>query len=105
MRTFVLLIAGVPLLGGILIHTPQGQAGGNTTPKQVFVVNTGDASVSLVDLVSMKEVKRYPVGPRPYGIAVSQNGKRVAVGVEDEECVKFFALPNFTLEGKVPIGK
>lgn len=74
-------------------------------PKQVFVVNTQDASVSLVDLESMKEVQRYPVGPRPYGIAVSRDGKTVAVGVEDEECVKFFSLPDFKQKGRTPIGK
>lgn len=74
-------------------------------PKQVFVVNTGDASVSLVDLATMKEVSRHPVGPRPYGIAVMKDGKSVAVGVEDEECVKFFSLPSFELQAKVPIGK
>jgi YVTN family beta-propeller protein len=74
-------------------------------PKQVFVVNTGDASVSLVDLATMNEVSRHPVGPRPYGIAVMRDGKSVAVGVEDEECVKFFSLPSFELQAKVPIGK
>jgi DNA-binding beta-propeller fold protein YncE len=73
--------------------------------QQVFVVNTQDASVSLVDLEAMKEVKRYPVGPRPYGIAISQDGKTVAVGVEDEECVKFFSLPDFSLKGRTKIGK
>lgn len=75
------------------------------SPKQVFVVNTGDASVSLVDLATMKEVARHKVGPRPYGIAVTRDGKSVAVGVEDEECVKFFSLPSFELQAKVPIGK
>lgn len=74
-------------------------------PKQVLVVNTGDASVSLVDLTTMKEVSRHPVGPRPYGIAVMRDGKSVAVGVEDEECVKFFSLPSFDLQAKIPIGK
>ncbi len=74
-------------------------------PKQVFVVNTGDASVSLVDLATMKEVTQHKVGPRPYGIAVMRDGKSVAVGVEDEECVKFFSLPSFELQAKVPIGK
>jgi YVTN family beta-propeller protein len=29
----------------------------------------------------------------------------VAVGVEDEECVKFYSLPDFNLKGKTPIGK
>lgn len=91
---------------GLLIAVPPGNSQEKiTAPKQVFVVNTGDASVSLVDLASMKEVKRYPVGPRPYGIAVSNDGKTVAVGVEDEECVKFFSLPDFKLKGKTPIGK
>jgi len=75
------------------------------TPSRVFVVNTGDGTVSLVDIPSMKEVERHKVGPRPYGIAVSQDGKKVAVGVEDEECVKFYALPDFKLLGKTDIGK
>jgi hypothetical protein len=74
-------------------------------PRQVFVVNTQDASVSLVDLTTMKELQRHPVGPRPYGIAVGKDGQTVAVGVEDEECVKFYSLPDFKLKGKTPIGK
>jgi DNA-binding beta-propeller fold protein YncE len=74
-------------------------------PSQVLVVNTQDASVSLVDLTTMKEVARHPVGPRPYGIAVTRDGKTVAVGVEDEECVKFYSLPDFKLKGKAPVGK
>jgi YVTN family beta-propeller protein len=76
-----------------------------TAPKEVLVVNTQDASVSRVDLGSMKELKQYKVGPRPYGIAVTGDGKTAAVGVEDEECVKFFALPDFKEVGKTKIGK
>ncbi len=79
--------------------------GGTSAPNKVFVVNTGEGTVSLVDLATLKEVAKYPVGPRPYGIAVSQDGKTVAVGVEDEECVKFYALPDFKMKGKTPIGK
>jgi YVTN family beta-propeller protein len=75
------------------------------TPKEVFVVNTQDASVSRVDLGSMKELKRHKVGPRPYGIAVTGDGKTAALGVEDEECVKFFSLPDFKEVGKTKIGK
>jgi DNA-binding beta-propeller fold protein YncE len=74
-------------------------------PKQVLAVNTQDASVSLVDLATMKELKCHKVGDRPYGIAVSQDGKTVAVGVEDEECVKFFSLPDFKEQGRTKIGK
>ena len=77
----------------------------DTAPKQVLVVNTQDASVSLVDLATMREISRHKVGPRPYGIAVSRDGQTVAVGVEDEEKVKFFSLPDFKPKGDVHIGK
>ncbi|MSR60637.1 MAG: hypothetical protein EXS05_23860 [Planctomycetaceae bacterium] len=79
--------------------------GDSPSPTQAFVVNTQDASVSLVDLTRMQEVKRYSVGARPYGIAVTRDGKMVAVGVEDEEQVKFFSLPEFAFQGAVRIGK
>jgi YVTN family beta-propeller protein len=77
----------------------------SSMPSQVFVVNTGEGTVSLVDLAAMKEIKRHEVGPRPYGIAVSRDAKTVAVGVEDEESVKFYSLPDFKLKGQTRIGK
>ncbi len=70
----------------------------------VLVVNTQDGSVSRVDLAAMKEVARFPVGERPYGIAVTRDGKTVAVGVEGEEKVKFFATDDFAPAGEVRIG-
>jgi len=77
----------------------------DSIPHEVFVVNTQDGSVSLVDLNAMKEVQRFQVGPRPYGIAVTKDRKTLAVGVEDEEKVKFFSLPDFKLKGETYIGK
>src|SRR5438309_10496280 len=100
-------LVGAGLLVGLLVslsftsHAGEISAGG---PKQVFVVNTGDASVSLVDLTDMKEVQSWKVGPRPYGIAVSRDGKTAAIGIEDEETDKFFALPDFKLKGETKIG-
>lgn len=75
------------------------------TPTQVFVVNTQDASVSLVDIATMKEVKRILVGPRPYGVVVSRDGRKLAVGVEDEEKVKFYDTNDFKLLGETRVGK
>lgn len=74
------------------------------TPSEVLVVNTQDGSVSRVDLVAMKEVGRFPVGERPYGIAVTRDGQTVAVGVEGEEKIKFFATDGFAPAGEVRIG-
>lgn len=97
----------VTVLAAILLPTAVTSAQGSkdTVPKRVFVVNTGDGTVSLVDIASMKEIERHKVGPRPYGIAVSRDGQTVAVGIEDDECVKFYALPDFKLKGKTAIGK
>jgi DNA-binding beta-propeller fold protein YncE len=107
MKRIGLMLEVLALLGLLAGHgTTKAEAGSKgATPSKVFVVNTGEGTVSLVDLKAMKEIDRYQVGPRPYGIAVSQDGKTVAVGVEDEECVKFFTLPDFKLKGKTPIGK
>lgn len=95
------------VLSSMFLLTTASRAPAQTvsSPRQVLVVNTQDASVSLVDLTAMKELKRFTVGPRPYGIAVLRDGQTVAVGVEDEEKVKFFALPDFKLKGEVHIGK
>jgi DNA-binding beta-propeller fold protein YncE len=53
----------------------------------------------------MKEVTRFDVGKEPYGVALSQNGNTLIVGVEGEEKVKFFDTKNFKLKGELPIGK
>lgn len=102
MTRYILPTIAAALCVGQLVSATVTKA---AEPAKVFVVNTQDASISLVDLKTMKEEKRFPVGSRPYGIAVTQDGSTVAVGVEDEEAVKFFSLPDFKLKGKVPIGK
>jgi YVTN family beta-propeller protein len=77
----------------------------DSAPTHVFVVNTQDASVSLVELATLKEVRRFTVGPRPYGVAVSRDGGTVAVGVEDEEKIKFYDTTEFKPKGEVRIGR
>lgn len=99
MRT-ILAVAALVLGSNLTLVAARG-----AEPGKVLVVNTQDASVSLVDLKSLREEKRIPVGSRPYGIAVTQDGRTVAVGVEDEEAVKFFSLPDGELKGQVAIGK
>jgi YVTN family beta-propeller protein len=75
------------------------------TPTQAFVVNTGEGTVSQIDLQSKNEIRKIQVGPRPYGVALSRDGKTLAVGVEDEEKVKFLQTSDFTAVGEVRIGK
>ncbi len=106
MRERFRILAGLIALAFLLCVPVEAQeTGAGSSPRQVFVVNTQDASVSLVDIASMKELRRIPVGPRPYGVVVSSDGRRVAVGVEDEEKVKFYDTTEFKLLGETRIGK
>lgn len=74
-----------------------------TLPK-VYVANTGDASISLVDLETKKELSRIKVGNKPYGIALSRDEKLLAVGVEGEESVKIYSTSTHELVGSVKVG-
>ena len=96
---------GVILLTAFLASASSGQELKTRPASGVFVVNTQDASVSLVDITTMKEIRRIPVGPRPYGVVVSRDGRRLAVGVEDEEKVKFYDTTDFKLLGETRVGK
>ena len=88
----------------LLLFVLSMQAKANDVPNRLFVVNTGDETVSLVDLKAMKEIKRIKVGASPYGVAVSPDGKRVAIGVEGEGKVKFFDTDTFKQLAEVVIG-
>ena len=45
-----------------------------------FVVNSGGASISLVDMSSQKEVRRIPVLREPHHLALSPDGRSLLVG-------------------------
>lgn len=75
------------------------------TPQKVFVVNTQDSTVSLIDIAGKKELSRFKVGAKPYGIAVTQDQKIVAVGVEGEMKIKFYDTKTFALKAETPIGR
>ena len=77
----------------------------DTGPEKVYVVNTGARTVSLVDLRKFEELRRIEVGDSPYGVVVTPDGKRIAVGVEGEGRIKFFDTENYTLLSEVPIGE
>ena len=45
-----------------------------------FVVNSGGASISLVDMSAQKELRRIPVLREPHHVALSPDGKSLLVG-------------------------
>lgn len=68
-----------------------------------FVVNTLDGSVSVVNPHDMQETRRFSVGKRPHGIAVSSEYGTVIVGVEGESKLKFFNSTSFELMSAVSV--
>ena len=45
-----------------------------------FVINSGGASISVVDMSTLKELRRIPVLREPHHLALSPNGKSLLVG-------------------------
>jgi YVTN family beta-propeller protein len=45
-----------------------------------FVINSGDASVSLIDVDTHREVRRIPVLREPHHMALTPDGKSLLVG-------------------------
>ena len=50
-----------------------------------FVINSGGASISLVDMSSQKELRRIPVLREPHHVALSPDGRSLLVGDRSEE--------------------
>lgn len=75
-----------------------------TKASKIFMTHPADSSVSLIDLNTMKEIRKIHVGPNPYFPAVSGDGKTLAVTVEDEKKIKYYSTDNFELIGELEFG-
>src|SRR6476620_12694622 len=62
------------LLSLTLVASPVAAAG------LAFVINSGGASISLVDMSAQKELRRIPVLREPHHLARSPDGKSLLVG-------------------------
>ncbi|GAA5145620.1 hypothetical protein GCM10023321_03790 [Pseudonocardia eucalypti] len=83
-----------PLAGGPGLSTPfQGGSVFNVTNqlalssdgRVAYVVNTASGAVALVDTASGAVTGAVPVGPKPFGIAVTPDGRRLLVGVVEND--------------------
>lgn len=72
---------------------------------KIFLSNPADASVSVVDLETLKEVAKINVGADPYFPAVSGDGKTLAVSVEGEGKIKYYNTETLELIGEEDFGK
>jgi YVTN family beta-propeller protein len=68
-------LAALFVVMGIVSSTPT-----LATPQLVIVLNSDEASVSIVDRQTMKEVDRRPVGREPHHFMLTPDGKELVLG-------------------------
>ena len=68
-----------------------------------FIINSGGASISLVDMSSLKEVRRVPVLREPHHCALSPDGKSLLVGDTVGNEMLFFDPVTAALQKRMPV--
>ncbi len=86
MRPLPRLTARLAVLAGLLLPWPAAAAG------LAFVMNSGAASISLIDMSTHKELRRIPVLREPHHWAMSPDGKSLLIGDSSGNTV-FFLNP------------
>lgn len=68
-----------------------------------FVINSGGASISLVDMSSQKELRRVPVLREPHHLALTPDGKSLLVGDTVGNEMLFFDPSTAALQKRMPV--
>ncbi|HXT80919.1 MAG TPA: beta-propeller fold lactonase family protein [Acetobacteraceae bacterium] len=68
-----------------------------------FVLNSGSASVSVIDMTTQKEVRRIPVLREPHHLALSPDGKSLLVGDTVGNEVLFLDPMNGRVQKRLPV--
>jgi DNA-binding beta-propeller fold protein YncE len=68
-----------------------------------FVINSAGASISLVDMTSLSEVRRIPVLREPHHMALSPDGKSLLVGDTVGNEMLFFDPATAALQKRMPV--
>jgi PQQ-dependent catabolism-associated beta-propeller protein len=71
-------------LGGVMCCLPLSEA----SAYLAYISNEKDNTVSVVDLDKLEVVRTYPVGQRPRGITMTNDGKYVLLCASDEDAVQ-----------------
>ena len=68
-----------------------------------FIVNSGGASISLVDMSSQKELRRIPVLREPHHVALSPDGRSLLVGDTVGNEMLFLDPATAALQKRLPV--
>ena len=60
-----------------------------------FVTNEKDNSVSVIDTEKLEVIKTFPVGQRPRGVILSNDGKWLIVCTSDDNIIQVYDTKTF----------
>ncbi len=80
-----------------------GSAGAAPLPNKVLVINSGEASLSVIDFASRTEHTRIPVLREPHHWALSPDGHDLLIGDTGANEMLFLDPVNFALKRRVPM--
>ena len=100
------------LIADGLVHEQGGNCGVDTaeglavTPngKSVYVANTGDNTVSVIDTALNLAMATVPVGHYPQGVAVTRDGSRVYVANTNDNTMSVIDTATNLVVATVPVG-
>lgn len=92
MRWVIATFAAVLLCGCAQpeLSSPDTRVTTNQTSATLVVGNKGEDTVSFIDLATGKEIARQPSGPMPHEVAISPDGKTVAVVAYGGSSIDFY---------------
>src|SRR5262245_51157135 len=91
------------LLRAVLIIAPLVGISPACASGLAFVVNSGGASISLVDMSSQKELRRIPVLREPHHLALTPDGKSLMIGDTVGNEMLFFDPATAALQKRMPM--
>ena len=102
------IIALIPLVSTLLSFSALAQtssrlvADSQPQPKIAIILNSGDASVSLIDMPTRKVIKNVPVGKEPHHLMMSPDQKALLIANAAGNDVVLMNPVNGELTGRIP---
>ncbi|WP_425334215.1 cytochrome D1 domain-containing protein [Polynucleobacter sphagniphilus] len=90
-----------PLIGVAIVHA-QAPMSSTIEPKVAVVLNSGDASVSLIDMPSREVVKTIPVGKEPHHLMMTPDQKTLLIANAAGNDVVLMNPVSGELTGRIP---
>lgn len=88
-RTCLLGLVAAPFAAGAQAPAPAPLPAGSPAPAPIFVLNSLDANVSIIDPRTWREIRRLPTGKEPHHLYLSPDEKSIIVANAQADSLTF----------------